>query len=414
MKKAKTFETRKLVKKLRLFRAKSEEAEKDSTIPEDVKEQRKRMVTRLEADIEAMKVVDLDKVACNTFATTLQKSDLPHQSHLIDIWRSAKDWNEGETPSPALLRVEQRLSSSQTLVATVTEMEEDLKVLLTGQSDKRGVKRKKNPATQQLAAVREQAKEKAAKVEKQAAARAEASSKFLTSLGADSDMSGSDDEGGLSYGDLDRAGGEWSGSEEAQSDYEEEKVVKKNRQGQRQRRAEAEKKYGQNAKHVAAELKAQREKQKQRPQVADRSKDTPLAKPPINTAAPPSTADKRPALHPSWQAKRQQSAGIGSFTGTKINFGNDDEGKEGPASTMNRKQRRLAERKANGIEEVQSPNPKTPFISQSDRRPAKKQQPEEKLHPSWEAKRKAKEAHAHIMSDAKPKKIVFSNDSDED
>lgn len=91
---------------------------------------------------------------------------------------------------------------------------------------------------------------------------------------------------------------------------------------------------------------------------------------------------KSEELHPSWAAKRNQQAAAAPFQGKKIKFGGDEDD-EGPA--------------------VGHQKPKSKNGGAAS----------ETLHPSWEAKRKAKEAQAAIMNAAKPKKIVFDNDDDD-
>ncbi|KAF5360473.1 hypothetical protein D9756_004723 [Leucocoprinus leucothites] len=110
---------------------------------------------------------------------------------------------------------------------------------------------------------------------------------------------------------------------------------KKNRRGQRARRAIWEKKYGRNANHKKKELEAQnklresadKNKQKgvhrsfQRPPRLNIATDGGKQSP--NSEPRPSQPINQP-LHPSWEAKRklkeQQSAGIRLSQGTKIKF----------------------------------------------------------------------------------------------
>ncbi|KND01941.1 hypothetical protein, variant [Spizellomyces punctatus DAOM BR117] len=299
-KKAKTFETRKLVKKLRFFRKQYDQAKNDESTPDEIKLQRQKMVEKFEADVESIKHINMDKIVHNAFAACLSKSSLPHLPNLLSTWDSAKDWTQTDQNTPSVTRVEQRLSSSEPIRDAAEGAIEDLHCLLTGVRSKTR-KRKKNPPTQKLSTVSKvsvQTDDDDDEADSDEMSRP-VTSAFIASLGD------SDSELDLSV------------SEVEESDYDQpaSKKVKKNRQGQRARRAQAEKLYGQRAKHL------------------------------------------QNASHPPPNSKRA------------------------PSSTTTQP-----------VKEV----------------------PKETLHPSWEAKRKAKEAQSMILQAGKPKKIVFGSESDED
>jgi BUD22 len=137
-------------------------------------------------------------------------------------------------------------------------------------------------------------------------------------------------------------------------------VGKKNRRGQRARQAIWEKKYGKKAKHVV------------------NPKPKPVPAPVVKPTKPVIAVD--PTLHPSWQAKKANKVGIEAFAGKKIVFGDDSE----PSKPM--------------------AMPAKPQIAKKAPAPV-----EENLHPSWEAKRKAKEAAAELLKNAKRTKITFDD-----
>ncbi|KAJ1342041.1 hypothetical protein BSLG_003358 [Batrachochytrium salamandrivorans] len=104
-------------------------------------------------------------------------------------------------------------------------------------------------------------------------------------------------------------------------------------------------------------------------------------------SAAPLTQEDLSVLHPSWQAKRKVTTAIAEFQGTRIKFGDNGETKDtvsAPTTTS-----RLAP-------------PKPPIA------PVKPLA--EKLHPSWEAKRRAKELEERRKVSGKATKITFDAD----
>jgi hypothetical protein len=91
-----------------------------------------------------------------------------------------------------------------------------------------------------------------------------------------------------------------------------------------------------------------------------------------NPMPKPKTVDE--TLHPSWQAKKANTAAILPASGTKIVFG-DEIAMEGN-------------------------------LPRQKSQKAKPAEATEKLHPSWEAKRQAQALQAKLLS-VKPQKIVF-------
>lgn len=161
-------------------------------------------------------------------------------------------------------------------------------------------------------------------------------------------------------------------------------IGKKNRRGQRARQAIWEKKFGTNAKHL--EIKKQKrtleleKAAKERKEGAARD-----AKNKMDGLARTNVIKKvdDESLHPSWLAKKNNRVGITEFAGKKIVFGQDEE----TAPPITEAWRlRIKEKKENAKEE-----------------------PKEVLHPSWEAKRRAKEMEAERMRNEKPTKVVFDD-----
>ncbi|KAH6560751.1 hypothetical protein BASA50_008564 [Batrachochytrium salamandrivorans] len=204
---------------------------------------------------------------------------------------------------------------------------------------------------------------------------------FVPTLGGDlGDVSVSDDE--------------FSGNEFDDNGNKIKRVKKSNRMGQRARRELWESQYGKNAIHI----KTQQEKEKlaarrrkgnptnttgnARHDASERSAE--LAHIP---SAAPLTQEDLSVLHPSWQAKRKVTTAIAEFQGTRIKFGDNGETKDtvsAPTTTS-----RLAP-------------PKPPIA------PVKPLA--EKLHPSWEAKRRAKELEERRKVSGKATKITFDAD----
>ncbi|KAL2914891.1 hypothetical protein HK105_205635 [Polyrhizophydium stewartii] len=231
-------------------------------------------------------------------------------------------------------------------------------------------------------------------------------SMFVSSLGAGiaSDVSMSD-----------YSGAEFSGSDDDGDGDGKKNSKKTNRMGQRARQAMWEKKYGKDAKHFQKRKEA--EEQERRAQRGangarggrggargggrggargssfaggrgvrgeQQAAPTPAAAAPA-APAKPDLAD----LHPSWQAKRMKTTAIAEFKGTKVTFDDDGDSKSAAAAS--------ATKTAGGA---------------GAQRPAASRAASagETLHPSWEAKRRAKELEAKRLVPGKPTKIKFGDD----
>ncbi|KAF2755775.1 Bud-site selection protein [Pseudovirgaria hyperparasitica] len=139
-------------------------------------------------------------------------------------------------------------------------------------------------------------------------------------------------------------GGYWSGSESEAEDLEEDLAPKKNRRGQRARQQLAEKKFGQQAKHLQKKSKDERNagwdpkkgaqltgddrsrsrgarisnksKERFRPAVSTGANSAPLK------ATKLKTRDDTGPVHPSWEAakKAKEQAQTAQFSGKKITF----------------------------------------------------------------------------------------------
>ncbi|ORY05332.1 hypothetical protein K493DRAFT_404374 [Basidiobolus meristosporus CBS 931.73] len=170
---------------------------------------------------------------------------------------------------------------------------------------------------------------------------------------------------------MDSLGGYQSSDPEDYEDEAFDKIygkVKKNRPGQRARKMMWERIHGNNANHIKAQLAAEK-------QAAQEAK--------WRDQQTYGDADRKPKrgaaekLHPSWEAKRhQKNAAARPFQGTKITFDEDAGGNSNSNSNSNN----------------QGAAPKSAT-----------------LHPSWEAKRRQKEAQAALAT-VKNTKIVFDSD----
>lgn len=152
-------------------------------------------------------------------------------------------------------------------------------------------------------------------------------------------------------------------------DMDNDRVVKaatterKNRRGQRARRAIFEAKYGKNANHLKKEREEKKakwvERQAEFEKREARRKELGIERPAQRNL--PELPDKKP-LHPSWEAKKKLKATPVKFEGKKVVFGDD-----GPS------------------------------------KPSNSSAPSEALHPSWEAKKKLSAAPVKFEG----KKVVF-------
>ncbi|KAJ3074856.1 hypothetical protein HDU98_010036 [Podochytrium sp. JEL0797] len=116
-------------------------------------------------------------------------------------------------------------------------------------------------------------------------------------------------------------------------------------------------------------------------------------------------ADKKPAapvveenLHPSWAAKKKQSMAMGHSSGKKVVFGDDADSAEPVTAAV----------VAAPSKFKKTANDKKPVVAANAfvKKPAAPEPVDEKLHPSWAAKKKQSLAMGH----SEGKKIVFGDD----
>ncbi|KAJ3281831.1 hypothetical protein HK104_011250, partial [Borealophlyctis nickersoniae] len=143
VKKGKTFETQKLVKKVRFARTK---VEKKDDAPEEIKATRQKELQKLEADTELIKNVNIDAIVHHLVLTTLPKTTLPGCDRLLDIFKEmdAKEQHQKQPREP-LSRMEVRVAGSKAVRQGVMEELEELRGAVTGQRvpKKKQTKKKK-------------------------------------------------------------------------------------------------------------------------------------------------------------------------------------------------------------------------------------------------------------------------------
>ncbi|KAJ3016649.1 hypothetical protein HKX48_003926 [Thoreauomyces humboldtii] len=394
-KKGRAFAIRAMVKKSKFYRYKLDKpalgvAESDPVIAAANRAEWERQLAKFDEDLTAVKTLDCANLLQQTFLATLRKSALPEIDRLLTLWDTRdnapndhlnapeddeKERNElagvgkSTEPAPELSRLEQRIAATEPIVTAVADAVEDLFVVVTGRGSG-GEKKPKvmKPVKKAVAAVAASAKKAATAAilgsssanvsgaNKRKRGDHDVSSTFVTSLGGDAASDSEDD------GDNRVNGGD---SEDSDADdyglpprpvYDSEDFSGGESSEEEVKR-----------KPPAKKEKKNRKGQQARRAIAERKFG--------QSAQHVATGKLSVAAHAEQQKLRaRQAAMITRATTIPV-----------PAAKSNQPAHLQPKLKA---------GPKVP------------------LHPSWEAKRKAKEAAQNAASAAKPVKIVFGEDSD--
>ncbi|KAI8876104.1 hypothetical protein K501DRAFT_289062 [Backusella circina FSU 941] len=272
LKKAKTAETQKQIKKIKNAREsleKKEEAKKPVT-DEDIK--------KMESELDILKNINLETLAEKSLKSKLQKNATLKNEELIkDVVENIKLEKLTLSCEQSTQNIEARILSQKVVMDEFTKIISECSTIVKGNQEKVNKMRE------------DQRKKRVDKIEKKRKAEEEAanpqkkkshvakgiSSEFIESLG----------------------GNDWE-------DPEFEKIYhgeKKNRQGQRQRRKQWEEKYGRDANHIKKEYEKREEKRAANPDYRPKKKSEPKKQ-----TGPAAAVTASEPVHPSWQAKRIQ------------------------------------------------------------------------------------------------------------
>ncbi|KAJ3175594.1 hypothetical protein HDU87_006091 [Geranomyces variabilis] len=372
-KKGKAFTLRAMVKKARFYRQKLDLARAAAAPPAgkaDNPAEWEAQLAKLDEDLAQIKTFNPTNVLHQRFLSALRRSTLPGVDRLLPLWDGAlagamtateaqAEANETTSvgvrstdPVTVLTRLENRVAATAPVVDVVKEAVEDLFVIITGRKSDGKKKIKKDPPSALATPVKAKTATSTSK-RKRTEGGAGPSSTFVSSLGG-GDSSDSEDEQGLRFlsGSDDEGHPIYDYGSDVFSGGESESEEEVERPAKKVRKNRA----GQQARRALAERK-------------------------FGKAAQHILNNKLSvAAHAEQQKKKHR-------------------------------QEQLIKRATHAV--VPQPNqpahlqPKTKPAAGGDTNAAP-------LHPSWEAKRKAKEALQNAASAAKPKKIVFKNDDDED
>ncbi|KAJ3155785.1 hypothetical protein HDU86_004255 [Geranomyces michiganensis] len=376
-KKGKAFTLRAMVKKARFYRDKLDPA-RAATAPPSAKggdpAEWEANLAKLDEDLIAIKTFNPTNVLHQRFLSALRKSALPGVDHLLSLWdgalagaMTAKEAQAevGETtsigvrstdPVTVLTRLENRIAATAPVVDVVKEAVEDLVTIITGRGSDGKKKTKKAPVPPPSVTTPAKAKTGASTSKRKRTEGGGLSSTFVSSLGGGDSSESEEDEGGLRFlaGSDDEGLPIYDYGSDVFSGGESEPEEEAERPAKKVRKNRP----GQQARRALAERKFGK--------AAQHIRDNKLTV----------------AAHAEQQKKK-------------------------------RRQEQLIKRATHAV--VPQPNqpahlqPKT----QQQAGAAAGDSKAGPLHPSWEAKRKAKEALQHAATAAKPKKIVFNNDDDD-
>ncbi|KAI8378886.1 hypothetical protein EDC96DRAFT_551091 [Choanephora cucurbitarum] len=268
LKKAKTAETQKQIKKIKTTRKSLEEATEESKkkTPEDL--------AQYEKELEIIKALDLDSMVEKTIKSKLQKNSKLKSQELIK--ELVQNLNKTPAVDQATQNIESRLISNSVVSSEIATMIHAFEAIMFGDNQKI---EKRQAEEEKRKKAEENRKRKAEEKEKEQKKRKTAvESEFMETLNSDQEDEEED--------------------EEFKQIYEGKK--KPNRAGQQQRRKKWEEMYGREANHIASAYKKREEKRLADPNYRPKkpkaaAKPTPKPKP--TTAEP---------VHPSWEAKRLQ------------------------------------------------------------------------------------------------------------
>ncbi|KAI8825963.1 BUD22-domain-containing protein [Fimicolochytrium jonesii] len=399
-KKGKAFVLRALLKKARFYRHKldnpqkpkakddgeEEDEEEKAAKAQAVKEEWERQLRKFEEQLDALKTLDTATLLQSTFLSALKKSTLPDTDRLIGYWDTrdgsggvegaaeADSDAAGETHTPrtkstdpqrSLTPLEQRIATAAPVEAAVKEAIEDLFVIITGRTSTGARAVKKS----QLA--------------KQAKENTKTKTKTDTALKRKRGVKDHDDDGDSDSDTAKRrpklastfvtalGGGDDSADEDAAANDSDDFSMSE---------------YGSDAAFSGDESDAWEQNDKKlKKEVVKKNR-------------------------PGQQARRARAERQFGKKAKHILSGKK-------STTEHYEEKRKAtfkpSRGAAAKTDVRHHSYQRPATGESAA-PAKGNTKAEPLHPSWEAKRKAKEAQTAAMEEAnkKAKKIVFDNDSD--
>ncbi|KAI8591001.1 BUD22-domain-containing protein [Geranomyces variabilis] len=371
-KKGKAFTLRAMVKKARFYRQKLDPARAAAASPAgkaDKPAEWEAQLAKLDEDLVQIKTFNPTNVLHQRFLSALRKSTLPGVDHLLLLWDGAlagamtakeAQAEADETtsvgvrstdPVTVLTRLENRVAATAPVVDVVKEAVEDLYVIITGRKSDGKKKIKKEPAPPVATPAKEKTATSSSK-RKRTEAGGGLSSTFVSSLGGGG-SSDSEEEQGLRF---------LSGSDEdGHPIYDYGSDVFSGGESEPEDEVE----------RPAKKVRKNRPGQQARRALAERK---------FGKAAQHILNNKLSvAAHAEQQKKKHR-------------------------------QEQLIKRATHAV----VPQPNQPAHLQPKAKPAAADTNAAPLHPSWEAKRKAKEALQNAASAAKPKKIVFNNEDDED
>ncbi|KAJ3170698.1 hypothetical protein HDU88_008601 [Geranomyces variabilis] len=371
-KKGKAFTLRAMVKKARFYRQKLDPARAAAASPAgkaDKPAEWEAQLAKLDEDLIQIKTFNPTNVLHQRFLSALRKSTLPGVDHLLLLWDGAlagamtakeAQAEADETtsvgvrstdPVTVLTRLENRVAATAPVVDVVKEAVEDLFVIITGRKSDGKKKIKKEPAPPVAAPAKAKTATTSSK-RKRTEAGGGLSSTFVSSLGGGG-SSDSEEEQGLRFlaGSDDEGHPIYDYGSDVFSGGESEPEDEVERPAKKVRKN----RLGQQARRALAERK-------------------------FGKAAQHILNNKLSvAAHAEQQKKKHR-------------------------------QEQLIKRATHAV----VPQPNQPAHLQPKAKQAAADTNAAPLHPSWEAKRKAKEALQNAASAAKPKKIVFNNEDDED
>ncbi|KAG1407115.1 hypothetical protein G6F60_002438 [Rhizopus arrhizus] len=296
LKKAKSIETQKQIKKIKSAKVSIENKDDDDKEKEE-KKVKKQDLEKLEKELDMLKHVDLEYLTEKKIKSNLKKNgSLKNEEPVKELIENIeiKSPYADDVDKVLLSNIEARLLSHKAVINETQSIIESFISILKGDTEK--IEKKKTEIQEKKRKAEEAKKKEEEKKKKQKTTKGTDSSKFMESLAADDEKN----------------------DENFKNIYE--GVKKPNRVGQRQRRKQWEELYGKEANHVVAAYQKREEKRLANPDYKPKK---------VHKPTPSNTAPAEP-MHPSWEAKRQQQemmskALSGKVTSNnKIVFNDDD------------------------------------------------------------------------------------------